>query len=357
MKTIKLSKAVVLFVIAALSALLLPGCGSKPPRVEDFRVEDALFKQMVADTSIFAIEDTEDVFNYPYPQMIPIPDEWESDQVIWELANLFNFSAAVNPVTTDIDMLMRMEMGADGPRPRFDTVDLSGIRDTVLRDCARRIMLLATECARTMADSAVGAFIEERNRILEEEVVEYSGRYFKDYNDTLTDKMILRLDPTQWLPDCYTRYAGEDADPSESEVAALLARLQTEQDFTTRAAIMFAAAGADGVPIEAMQQAMESGRYSPLLFLLWRSYRVTYNFYKSCPSTFCYSYNLRYNHYRKLVFYVYLQYLGQHRDDLVTFNTLARLFSIDDILRFGEYPFGNQANAERFYLYWSEAML
>ena len=78
--------------------------------------------------------------------------------------------------------------------------------------------------------------------------------------------------------------------------------------------------------LDEMEKSMEAGEYSPLLFTLWRAYRCMYNEMNVCASKDCYSPNIRYNYYRRLVAHTILKYVEAHPDDYNNPNTACDAF-------------------------------
>ena len=65
----------------------------------------------------------------------------------------------------------------------------------------------------------------------------------------------------------------------------------------------------------------------------------------SCPSTFCYSPNLRYNYYRRLVAYAMLRHIDELPGDIIAWHKFLDLAMRENILRGGEF-------SNIFYIYW-----
>ena len=103
--------------------------------------------------------------------------------------------------------------------------------------------------------------------------------------------------------------------------------------------------------VEAM---LSLGCYSPLLDPLWRAYRIQYNDMHSCPSTYCYSPNLRYNHFRRMIAYVTMRHIEAHPEDLQARLQYYFMVAHTNIVRFNPYPYGNSSAYEFMRLYWSQ---
>lgn len=153
----------------------------------------------------------------------------------------------------------------------------------------------------------------------------------------------------------------QEAEPDNEQTESLYNSMLEETDVDLRNAKLIALAGCIASEniydykeriLDEMEQSMEAGVYSPLLFTLWRAYRFVYNEMYACASTYCYSPNIRYNYYRRLVAHTILKYVEAHPDDTTARFLFQRLSAHLNIMRNGPYPYGNQAALERMYVFW-----
>ena len=109
------------------------------------------------------------------------------------------------------------------------------------------------------------------------------------------------------------------------------------------------------VNFDILEDLLDDGRYSPLLYYLWRIWRcgvqLTETRYGSFgPSTWSQIPNKLYNTKRLAIARTTLDYIVKHPQDAIAMNQIAVIASTPNIYRRGEYMLGNQIFMEVFYL-------
>lgn len=179
-----------------------------------------------------------------------------------------------------------------------------------------------------------------------------------------------KLHPQNYMPDgfhnIYTTYLEHEAAPTKEEMEDLFKCYRSAENLNQKSACLFTLMGIGTMKslgrdtlerfIKEAETLFESAAYTPMLPLLWRAYRCLYNDTYSCPSKDCYIFNQRYNYYRKLVAYTYLRHIqATQEDEMAKFQYFFHCF-MDDILKEGEYLFGNQTAAEVINLFWNRSV-
>lgn len=102
------------------------------------------------------------------------------------------------------------------------------------------------------------------------------------------------------------------------------------------------------VPI--MESLMKDGRYSLYLNELWLKWRALYQDSKGASRDSEIP-NWIYNDYRNTCCCTILKYIGSHPADIKAVNEFLVMAFKENILRIGEYEYGNQAAMEKIYLF------
>ena len=192
----------------------------------------------------------------------------------------------------------------------------------------------------------------------------------EESRDTMWNYLEKVLSPQNYFPedfpDVYGTFLNGDDPATAQELATLFECYHSAKDIDLKAACLFTLIGAGFLSrigndtlmtfIKDAERIFESATYTPMLPLLWRAYRCLYNRIYSCPSKDCYCYNQRYNYYRKLIAYTYLRHIEAYPEYTAKIQYLF-LCSENDILKEGEYPYGNQSAAEVIYLFWKGVVL
>lgn len=328
------------------------------------------YERMVMDDSVSQ-------FVCNHTQYLLPEGSWKHEKLIGALVDYYNLNEIDHAVRTDIDAYQRYVVGAEKVGLAIAKVDVGIICNDSLRDEWSKLISLFVDVY-AQGDSAVLTYEEDepyvdyekpifsKANVQYDRVVEMFHRHFDYLEKSLDVERMPDADsvsPARWLPGIYTDYVGQEAEATDEQWAVLYEQAMSEQDFDTKATLFFALMCMNAPfdqQVNVMSEAekmMEQGVYSPILDLLWRAYRVCYGHHYGCPSTWCYSANLCYNYYRRIVAVTMLQYIDDHPDDhfaLLKFLTHA---GRDNIMRLGEYMFGNEAATEHMCIYWGEAIL
>jgi len=100
--------------------------------------------------------------------------------------------------------------------------------------------------------------------------------------------------------------------------------------------------------IDCIEKALRSNEYSIYLCDIWRIWRVFLQEGLSRDSEIDNEY---YNQLRMVCANTILNYIINHQSDIMAINQFLILSSIDNVYRYGKYPFGNQIAIEAMYLF------
>lgn len=360
---------VLMSVIAIL--FLLSSCNSTTKKELSI---DPIFAQMVADTAIFELEQNAGtmMFNYPHIPTLSIPDDWQSDTTLAKLVDLYHFCVIANTLVTDVDALWRFESPEMNQQAQFRDISTANIHNDSLRQWATELIQLTDTYVHSNHffeetggnEPYTDAFYDQSNKLFQKAIEKNITSNKITSQEQAFNEAEKAFSPEKWVPNCYDTFVGEDAKPTKQQINKLYTNMLQEKNFDKKVAQLFVLSGCRGLQrdtaliiLREMEHAMECSKYSPLLHTLWRAYRVLYNDHFASPSTWSYNYNLRYNHYRQLVIYNYMNHLRQHPDDALAYVTLAQSIINENILRFGSYPFGNQSAAEKINLFWNKDLI
>ena len=359
-----------LFVATIFCGLTLIACGSKNadfPYSKQVKQEyvvpasqDKMMAFYISDTAFYSfeknIDETEKIeFVCHIQQPLQVAPEWKDNPTLSLMVDYYNASQFYHSMSSDMHTALRYEDDGKDLVPKFKALDLSTINDKEIRkfETMCRDNYVALINSNDDYWGLQGATIDSiactgLNKYLIANMPQIDTSI--NYDELLS--------PKHWFSNIYRDFTSKDTMPTEKQKNWLFDQMMHESDFDTRAVQLFALCGlylssdTSEIVLHKTEEMMESGIYSPLLPLLWRAYRVLYNDHYACPSTFCYSPNLRYNHYRRLVAHTILRHINEHPDDNIAYMLFHTLSFQPNILRFGYFPYGNQSAAERILLYW-----
>ena len=147
-----------------------------------------------------------------------------------------------------------------------------------------------------------------------------------------------------------------DSPEAESNIALILEGIKNETDFDKKCAYAMQYAHYVefyGIDVDVIEGLLDDGRYSPYLFFLWRVWRCGVQLLSPDnygASTWSPIPNKLYNEKRRLVAETTLRHIVSHRDDAIAINQYLMTASLPNIMRFGEFPTGNESFTELIYL-------
>lgn len=344
-----------------------------------------------ADTGFYAFEESciEDQFCFVASRIQPLklPNEWKGKKELNDMVAFYNFMEILHAIETDYDACQRFTYDAGDidlneeqlkaqeakyaeTRRDFyaelDRISLKSITDKGLQD---RVKTLVREIKASESREEDGEQGEENIWDITSNLDQLTESWLPDiFADSLRyacwdEKSSPQCYLPDWAPDVFDCFLGQNAKPTLEDKMEIFKCFENSVNFNEKVAWGFVTIGAERhAPCEGILQMCEemfaSGNYSPLLDILWRAYRQKYNDTYSCPSTFCYSPNLRYNHYRRMIAYTTLRHIEAHPEDELARVQYYFMVMHTNILRLNHpYPFGNSAATEYMLLYWNQMLL
>ena len=356
--------------------------------------KDNTLTAYIADTAFYPQEKIliEEQFGYVASQFQPLelPKEWKGNDMFEKMVTFYNVMEILHAIETDHDAYLRYT--DDGPD--FEDDDESEISQEVENENEALKKELMAELRKISLESIPDASMQERIRSIIEyidhgnadvdsdvdvtdisDIIEILTDWFpKLPNDSLVFKALLGpVFPNHHLPsnvpNVFSEYVGPDASPTSEDAEKIINNAFNANDFNAKASWNFVAMGLrladadyDAAEVDSLllieaEKILTSGNYSPMLDLLWRAYRVKYNNKYSCPSTWCYSPNLRYNHFRRAIAYTTLRHIEAHPEDDLAKIQYYYLALHTNINRFNPFPLGNSSEYEYYQIYWNQALL
>lgn len=362
---------------------------SLPTDVSQECYYDRTLAAYVADTGFYAFEESciEDQFCFVASRIQPLklPNEWKGNKELSDMAAFYNFMEILHAIETDYDacerytcdaadidlteeQLIAQEAEYAETRKDFfaelDRISLKSIPDKGLQNRVKTLIREIKASERREEEQG-----EENIWDITSSLDKLTESWLPDiFADSLTyaswDK---RSSPQyylpDWAPDVFDCFLGQTAKPTLEDKMEIFKRFEHSENFNEKVAWGFVTMGVERIaPCEGVLQMCEemfaSGNYSPLLDILWRAYRQKYNDTYSCPSTYCYSPNLRYNHFRRMIAYTTLRHIEAHPEDELARVQYYFMVMHTNILRlFHPYPYGNSAALEYISLFWNQMVL
>ena len=340
---------------------------------------DRTFRKYASDTSIFAkeeefIEDQLAFVSHHTPTIV-MPREWKNNPMLSQMVEYYNFMALAHAVETDLDTYDRYEGEFDEEeknslklslKKEYQRIGFNNMKEDLLQAKIKDIIKWA------LSDYEVRASLDSLPNSptnISEIVAQLTDDWMNVLpDDSLEIEMIRSRAMPQsylpvWVPDIYTYFVGQESHPTELDKQEVFKRFMAADSFDEKAAWGYVAMGMrmpfemSEAVIHEVEAMLSSGCYSPLLDPLWRAYRTQYNDMYSCPSTYCYSPNLRYNHFRRMIAYVTMRHIEAHPEDLQARLQYYFMVAHTNIIRFNPYPYGNSSAYEFLNLYWSHAII
>ena len=355
---------------------------------------DEALAAYAADTAFYAQEDAcieaQLHFEAHCIQPLGLPKEWRDNKPLRDMVTLYNFMEILHAIETDFDTYnryntyfgdyededeteeteetdtiedLKTELFAE-----LDKISLAILPDKDLRDHVKALVAWIKSQVNDENESDE----DDNNHWDITDVIEKltSSWYPTGLDDTLFLANIdSRISPQRhlpdWVPDIYDRFVGSNAAPTPTDQTEILKHYNAALNFDEKLAWGYTMFGMHFGWMESTElllpnaeSLMASGNYSTLLDPFWRGYRIAYNNIHSCPSTYCYSPNLRYNHFRRMIAYTTLRHIEAHPEDDVARIQYYFMVVRPNILRLSHsYPFGNSAGAEAIDLYWHRKLL
>lgn len=352
---------------------------------------DKTMADYVADTGFFAFEESwiEDQYRFVASRIQPLklPNEWEGKKELCDMVAFYNFMEILHAVETDYDAYMRFNCAVGDIDASEE--ELKGQQEEHVQTTGDFFAELDRISLKSISDkelqkrvkTLIGKIKENESR--EEKEIEEEENIWDitSYLDELTESWLPDIfgdsviyaswdemsSPQyylpRWVPDVFDCFLGQYAEPTLEDKTEISKRFKYTENFNEKVAWGFINLGGDCIApcedvLKECEKMLASGSYSPLLDIFWRAYRVKYNDTYSCPSSWCYSPNLRYNHFRRMIAYTTLRHIEANPEDELARVQYYFLVMHTNILRLNHaYPYGNSSALEHIMLYWNQMLL
>ncbi len=352
---------------------------------------DKTLAAYAADTGFYAFEEScienQHCFVASRIQPLKLPNEWKGKKELSDMVAFYNFMEILHAIETDYDACERYTCDAGDidlteeqrkaqeaeyaeTRKDFyaelDRISLKSLTEKGLQD---RVKTLISEIKASESREEERGQGEENIWDVTSNLDELTESWLPDiFADSLRySSWDERTSPQYylpgWVPDVFECFLGQNVKPTLEDKMEIYKRFENSENFNEKVAWGFLNLGVErlapcGEVLKECEEMLASGNYSPLLDVFWRAYREKYNDTYSCPSTYCYSPNLRYNHFRRMIAYTTLRHIEAHPEDELARVQYYFMVMHTNILRlFHPYPYGNSAALEYISLYWKQMWL
>ena len=275
------------------------------------------------------------------------------------LADAYNASVVMNSLITDLDLQMRFGFEDDNVIEAIRGMDMSIVNDA---DVLSKLKAYKKEMLYLLSVNPNSVDHDKHNP--------WKVKY--DLYSYLSDKFNVRtfgkVNEKQYWKEyyhCATVPEWEELIEKRGDgnlIKDLREKYNAAKDFDARCIYAIELAHAyegncdtwqnDGMnpAIPIMESLMKDGRYSLYLNELWLKWRALYQDSKGASRDSEIP-NWIYNDYRNTCCCTILKYIGSHPADIKAVNEFLVMAFKENILRIGEYEYGNQAAMEKIYLF------
>ena len=229
---------------------------------------------------------------------------------------------------------------ADGIR----SIDESCIRDEALRQAAKvlkdsTLILIGDTIAHSVQESPVPSYLSKVNEVAYQ--MYHPDTTFMDSLFSLQDDF---LDMTQSI--CKPK--------EKSDAHSMILKLNACRTFEEQCSLFLNWANSgeahvvDSWVVAVAERLLNSGKYSVNLACTWRIWRCLFQHTFGGASRYSGIPNDMYNEMRKKCYQTCLKRIATHPDDKVAQNNAALLLRYSNLLRCGDYPYGNDAIIEMY---------
>ena len=273
--------------------------------------------------------------------------------LVKDLVDLYNACAILNSIWCDFELWVRFNIPV---KEDVMQIDYSSIYDNDIKRCIEeyknKMLSVLPNDTILEADSICFDKAYEAYHILKEIIIDRyhvshygslsEDEYWKNYNkgnyvsdyDSMHELYANETEPIEKLQ----QLANSEKDFNKKCVYLLeYARVCYTQDWDKKQEI-----------IDSLEMILRSNEYSIYLYEVWRIWRILLQEGFSRDSEIDNGY---YNQLRMVCVNTILNYIVNYPNDIMAINQFLMLSSIDNVYRYGEYPYGNQIAIEKLYLF------
>lgn len=347
-------KKTILFIVAIFFAAFLVSCGNKTGKVkvteEQLTDKDTLIGGEISDLG-------EDLFcNFM------LADQWPKNAFFSDMVEAYNSFVLLNGFKSVLDKWKRYELSEEAIES-LKYMDISIIKSEDLREKFAHCLELGQKFYAEHHDYSDSLLYRQLFYSIDNLDSTLSSRFHASNYAKMTDE-------AYWEELNYAKQSKELFDQVstieinhdnfhtkevQEDVDFIKQSINQEQDFNKKCAyamhyVYFV--GFYRTDFGLIERLLDDGRYSPYLFFLWRIWRCGVQLCDGDygPSTWSPIPNKLYNEKRLKIAETTLKHIANHRNDGVAINQYLMTASFSNIVRFGEFPMGNESFTELHYL-------
>ena len=280
-----------------------------------------------------------------------------STPALKEMADVCNVFAIMHCAYSDYESWVRMDI--DGTREALWAVRYSAIANPELRAAtAHYVQGLCALIDTTQTEEqhfesfneAITLYDELDSLICTDYNLDHFGQLSEDEYWQAYDKSNVLID----IADIEERYGTDDNFTYQN----LQNRFKNARSIDEKCVLAIAMAHVtdsiddegQSIAIAPLRECLESDQYSIYLLEAWRTWRTLIQ-YSQGASRDSEIYNAFYNKMRMRCLNATFKQIAEHNDDMPAINIFLMLNAVDNICRYGPYPFGNQNMVEYYEMF------
>ena len=340
-------------VVLAAFIAFITGCGLQQGKIDaksvgDSQEEDSLEHYV----EIGTISDVDQWLNVDYSAMKSNNER--------RLADAYNASVVLNSLITDFDLQMRFGEENEDVAKAIKAIDVTKVKDAEvlakLKDYKDEMLFLLSSNPDSVDQSIHNPWIAE-----------------EDLFDFLSQKYHVStfgsIDENKYQKEYYSCPSVPEWDELREQrgdscmVNGLMQKYNNARDFDARCIYAIELGHAYEADLDAwetddyenpaihiMESLMKERKYSLYLNELWQKWRVLYQSSKGASKDSEIP-NQLYNNYRNMCCSTILSFIGEHPYDIKAINQFLLMACKENILRYGQFEYGNQYAVEKYYLF------
>jgi len=347
----KSTRITLLIVASLVAATFASSCGNKTKVVEEPVVDEC------AALDFEYTDSGEELFCNYMPK-----DQWQQDAFFTDMVEAYNSFVLLNGLKSVIDVWRRYEESEVAIESlKYADINVINSKDIKekfikVKELAHRFFSEHVDCSDTLLYWELTDSLDRLDSLL-------CSRYHKsNYTNLTIEKYWQALDHAKQSKELFDKVSTDTITPDnigteevQKDIEFILNSIKEEKDFNKKCAFTMEYVyyvGFYHTDFRIIEELLDDGRYSPYLFPLWRIWRCGVQLHNEDygPSTWSQIPNIIYNEKRLKIAENTLKHIVTHHNDGVAINQYLMTASLSNILRFGQYPLGNESFTELHYL-------
>lgn len=330
--------------------LLLSGCNNRQQNasLNEIKKQDELVDTINEDVHNIKLETLSDK-EILFKTNMKLPNT----PLVRDLVDIYNACAILNSIWCDFELWVRFNIPV---KEEVMQIDYSSITDNDVKRCIekykKKILSILPNDTIIEADSICFSKAYDAYHILKEVIID---RYHVSHYGKLSeDEYWKNYNKENYVPNYNSM---RELYTHETESVERLQQLANdEKDFYKKCIYLLEYARVCYIQkpterqevIDSLEKIIDSNEYSIYLYEIWRMWRIYLQCGFSRDSEIDNEY---YNQQRMACANTILNFIINHPNDIMAINQFLILSSIDNVYRYGEYPYGNQIAMEELYLF------